>query len=164
MKKFLSILLLTAFSMMICGSAFAEAEYATTKAFVAVLEETDTQYVCQGVDADGDDHVAVLMSSAEIPYTIHCYFEDDLQHTAIFVWNIITFDAEDTLKVMHVCNTLNATYNYVCFYVDETDNTVTCSMNLIYRDDNVGQVCAEAMLYLMSIIEDAYPSLSDYDQ
>ena len=71
-------------------------------------------------------------------------------------------DQADTLRLMYVCNTLNDSYNYTCWYVDETDNTITCSMNLIYRDDNVDEVVTEAMVYMMKIIEAAYPSLSPY--
>jgi len=61
---------------------------------------------------------------------------------------------------MQVCNDLNARYQFTCFYVEETDNTVTCSMNLIYRDDHVGMVVTEATLYLQQILEAAYPSLA----
>ncbi|MBR3763475.1 MAG: hypothetical protein IKK57_02855 [Clostridia bacterium] len=170
MKKILA----AALAMVLClcmGAAAAEsgengatAVFATTQAFMEMLDEAEIDYVYRGLDQDGDEHIAAADPDKNISYTIHYYFEDDLQHTAIFVWNIITFDPADTLRVMHLCSGLNYDYNYTCWYVDETDNTVTCSMNLIYRDENVGQVVTEATLYLMRIIESAYPSLSVYDK
>ncbi len=166
MKKFLAVLLLMVLCTSACLPAFAsgEAEFGTTGAFLATLDEAKINYVVNGIDSDGDEHVYLRNPDSDIPYTIHYFFESDLEHTSIFAWNLITFDEKDLLRVMHVCNTLNADYNYTCFYVDTTDNTVTCSMNLIYRDDNVGMVCADATLYMMAIIESAWPTLAPYDR
>ena len=164
MKKLLAALLALMLCLSMGTAALGEtAAFATTRSFLDLLDETDIDYVNLGLDKDGDEHVMVVDPDKNISYTIHYFFEEDQEHTSIFVWNIITFDPEDTLRVMHVCNSLNYDYNYTCWYVDETDNTVTCSMNLIYRDDNVGQVVVEATVYLMQIIEQAYASLNMYD-
>lgn len=164
MKKILAALLVLALCLSVSASALSETAFATTRAFLETLEEADIAYANRGLDVDGDEHVVVVDPDKNISYTIHYFFEDDLEHTSVFAWNIITFDPADTLRVMYVCNSLNYDYNYTCWYVDETDNTVTCSMNLIYRDDNVGQVVTEATVYLMQIIEQAYPSLSVYQK
>lgn len=162
MKKFLAALLMTILCMSACAAFADTAEFTTTADFLRMLDDAEMVYTNYGIDQDGDEHVSVKVREDFTDYTIHYYFEADQEHTAIFVWNIIEFDAADTLKVMHVCNTLNYEYNYTCFYVDTTDNTVTCSMNLIYRDENVGLVTTEATVYLMSIMEEAWPSLEFY--
>ena len=163
MKKFLALLLLTVLCVSACSAVFAEtAQYASTADFVRMLEEADLKYTNRGIDQDGDEHVTLAVGEDFTDYVIHFFFEEDGQHTAIFVWNLITFDPADTLKVMHVCNSLNYKYKYTCFYVDTSDNTVTVSMNLIYRDDNVGLANVEATLFLMNIITEAYPSLAVY--
>lgn len=165
MKKLFAALLAGILCVAACTAAFAaDAQFSTTLAFLTILDEAEMKYTNHGVDDDGDEHVSMGIGNDNFSYRIHYFFEGDQEHTAIFVWNIIEFDAEDAVKVMQACNTLNTRYNYTCFYVDETDNTVTCSMNLIYRDDNVGLVVTEATLYLMQIIEQAYPSLAVYAQ
>lgn len=164
MKNILAVLLLTALLLSSCLPALAEAEYATTREFLAILDEAGMKYTNLGVDEDGDEHIMIRNPDADLSYTVHYYFEGDQEHTSIFAWNLITFDPANKLMVMHVCNTLNYRHKYGCFYVDETDNTVTCSMNLIYRDDNVGLVNTEAMVYLMGILEEAMPMLQVYDK
>lgn len=165
MKKLLATLLMLVLCISMGSAASGEeAAFATTRSFLEMLEEAEIAYVNRGLDEDGDEHIVAADPDKNISYTIHYFFEEDQQHTSVFVWNIITFDPEDTLRVMHLCSSLNYDYNYTCWYVDETDNTVTCSMNLIYRDDNVGQVVTEATVYLMRIIESAYSALSVYDQ
>lgn len=162
MKKFLAVLLMMALCMSACSAAFAEAQFASTADFLRLLDEADLKYTNKGLDQDGDEYITLKVREDYASYTIHYFFEADEEHTSIFVWNLIEFDPADTLKVMHLCNTLNYEYNFTCFYVDTSDNTVTVSMNLIYRDDNIGLVNTEGTLYLMSIIEKAWPSLAVY--
>lgn len=165
MKKILAVLLLLTLGLGVCAPAMAdEAQFATTRAFLKLLDEAAVRYTCQGIDEDGDEHVIIRNPDQNVSYNVHLFFEADQEHTSIFAWNLITFDPADKLMVMLACNSLNYRYNYTCFYVDETDNTVTCSMNLIYRDDDVGLVNAEALGYLMGIIEDAWPTLQGYDR
>lgn len=162
MKKILTVLLLMVLSLSLCAPAFAETQFATTKDFLALLDYLEMSYSNLGIDQDGDEYILLRNPDEELDYDVNFFFDDDLEHTSIFAWNLITFDPADTLLVMHVCNMLNYQYRYACFYVDETDNTVTCSMNLIYRDDGVGLTNAQALLYMMGIIEDAMPSLQVY--
>ena len=162
MKKFLAALLVSMLCLSLCATASAATEFSTTQSFLTMMDDAEMKYTNNGLDSDGDEHVSMSYRDDYSSYTIHYFFEDNLEHTSIFVWNIIEFDAKDALHVMQVCNELNARYNYTCWYVDETDNTVTCSMNLIYRDDNVGLVVTEATVYLMEIIEHGYPSLAVY--
>ena len=165
MKQIVAVLLVCLLCMSLLAPALAEpAKYATTRAFLAMMDEAEMTYTNRGLDVDNDEHIVIANPDKSISYTIHYFFEEDLEHTSMFAWNIITFDPADTLRVMYVCNSLNYDYNYTCWYVDETDNTVTCSMNLIYRDDNVGQVVTEATVYMMKIIEAAYPSLSPFNK
>lgn len=164
MKKVLAVLLLIALLAPACTAFAATPVYSSTKTFLEVLDKEGISYICKGIDEDCDEYVRIYQLDEDLPYSVEVFFEDDMQHNSIFVWYIITFDEEDLPDVMLACDTLNQTYNYTCFYVDETDNTVTCSMNLIYRDENVDQVFMDALWYLEAIMERAYPVLQPYDK
>lgn len=163
MKKLLTLVLLAVLCMTLASPALAaKAALSSTKSFLDMMELRG--YTCEnyGLDEEGDEMVLLRNPDSDIPYSIVLFFDSDLQHTTIFVWNVIDFDPEDTLRVMLMCNKLNYTYNTICWYVDESDYSVTCSVNLIYRDDNVGLVNAEAVAGIVTILRDAYPRLSVY--
>lgn len=162
MKKILTVLLLMVLSLSICAPALAETTYENTGAFLALLDELDIAYTNRGIDQDGDEYILLRNPDEELEYDVHMFFEKDQEHTSIFVWYLIEYDPADALIVMQICNMLNAQCRYTCFYADTLDNTVTCSMNLIYRDGNVGLVNAQGLVYLMSIIEEAMPVLQEY--
>ncbi|MBQ2954711.1 MAG: hypothetical protein IJE07_14365 [Clostridia bacterium] len=162
MKKILAVLLLIALLAPCCTALADTATYATTRAFLKALDEEGITYVNRGLDEDNDEYIIVYNMDENHSYTMDIFFEEDQEHTSIFVWYIIAFDEADLLKVMLACDTLNGSYNYTCFYVDETDNTVTCSMNLIYRDKNVDLVVMDAIKYMAAILELAYPVLTPY--
>jgi hypothetical protein len=80
-------------------------------------------------------------------YTINIYFHPDNDRACVYVWNIITFEDADFSRVLRVVNELNYTYKYTRFYVDETDNTVTCALTLILHDDaDAGDIVLEGLL------------------
>lgn len=164
MKKLLAVLLLLALLAPTC-TAFADtATYPSTQAFLNALDQEGVLYKNCGIDDDGDEYILLEFSDQDHEYSINFFFHDDQEHASVFVWYIIYIDEEDALEAMLACNTLNSKYNYTCFYLDETDYTVTASMNLIFRDSNVDQVAMDALMYMQAIMENAYPVLQPYQK
>ena len=139
-----------------------EVAYASTKAFLDKLDAEYFTYTLRGVDDDNDERVSLTIEGEETSYGFIYFFNNDLQHTNIRVWYLIEFDPADLLNVVQACNELNYNYNYARFYVDESDNTVTVSMDLIYKLEDAGEVVWEATRRMTNIINEAYPTLSKF--
>lgn len=167
MKKLTAILLLAALCAALCLPVLAETEtppqFSTTKSFIAELEEEELAYTFHGVDEEGDEHVTMDNEDENFAYTINLYFDGNEELATIFIWNIIAFEDADFAHVLRAVNSLNYSYKYTRFYVDESDNTVTCTMNLILHDeDDAGDIVLEGLLRAASILKKAYPQLAPY--
>lgn len=142
-----------------------EALYNTTRSFLELLDQENLSYNYAGTISDGEEHVFMENEDENFAYTINIYFHPDNDRTCAYVWNIITFEDADFSKVLRVVNELNYTYKYTRFYVDETDNTVTCALTLILHDDSdAGDIVLEGLLRMASILKKAYPMLAEYDK
>ena len=167
MKKLLSLTLALLLLAGLCTTAFAtEAQYASTKAFLALMDEKGIHYSVEGIDANGYEKVYINNTDTDInfSYTIKYFFDDGGENCSLRVWDIITFTDADFAKVLRTVNSLNGQYKYVKFTVEESDNTVTASIDTIFRTHDIDQILWEATLYVVDIIEAGYPSLSVYDQ
>ena len=81
MKKFLTVLLLTVLCATAWSTAFAAtADYATTLSFLTMMDEAEMKYTNYGLDSENDEHVSMKISDANTSYTIHFFFESDLEH------------------------------------------------------------------------------------
>lgn len=139
------------------------AQYSTTRNFLELLDEEKLSYNYAGTISNGDEHVFMENEDENFAYTFNIYFHPDNDRVCAYVWNIITFEDADFARVLRVVNELNYTYKYTRFYVDETDNTVTCALTLILHDDNdAGDIVLEGLLRMASILKKAYPMLAVY--
>lgn len=160
MKKLLSLLLLAVLCIADCAGASADrAAYSSTQAFIDVLERTGQPYVLDGVDEYGAECLTLEIAEDAFDYSVVVMFEDDLTTASIRVWYVIMYDQARLAEVMRVCNALNAGNRFLCFYADESDNTVTASMDLIFRGDDAGTVTAKAVERLTDVLHRAYPQL-----
>lgn len=166
MKKLLCLTL----TLMLCltlatSAALAEtAMYATTQMVLDTLDEADFNYDYAVLNDDaGSEIIMVPMGSSENPIDIYLIFRDG-ESIGIRVWDIIAFEDADMVNVLMACNTLNADYKFVNFYVDTSDNTVTCKMDIIHRESNVGDIVFEATLRMANIIQDGFEVLSPYQR
>ena len=190
MKICLSLLLALALCLSLAGSALAanvivggsgddeaaalllppeEAEetglqpvYACTGAFVGALEAAGCEYVLGGVDEDGDELVITAFDMEGVRVELRFYFSANGENAYIRVWNVINYDLANWQNVVQVIDGINGDYRFVRFYTDDYDNSVTAALDLIYRGSDVGEICMEALYYLVNIIEDAYPLLLPY--
>lgn len=161
MKKLLTLLLLAALCIgAACTGASADrAAYSSTQAFIDVLERAGQPYVLDGVDEYGAECLSIEHAGENHGYTAVVLFEDSLEAASIRVWYIIEYDPAQLMEVVRVCNALNAGNRFVSFYADESDNTVTASMDLIFRGEDAGAVTARAVDRLTDTLDRAWPQL-----
>lgn len=166
MKKILAMLLALVLTIGVCMPALAiNAQYSSTKAFLSALDEMDITYTVNGINDGNYEDVSIENTDDNgFTYTIRLFFDENEENCSIRVWNIIHFNDADFSKLLRTCNTLNNEYNYVCFSVDESDNTITATMDLIYRTNDVDQIVLEAILRMANILEDVYPQLAVFDK
>lgn len=166
MKKLFAALLLAVMCMNLFAPALAEtATFDTTRSFIEVLEENNLAYSYDGTASTGEEHISMANEDENFGYVLHIYFHEDNDRATVFVWNIITFADEDFSDVLRTVNELNYSYKYTRFYIDESDNTVTCAMNIILHDDDEsGDIVLEGLLRIASILKHAYPQLETYNK
>ena len=140
-------------------------QYANTKAFISFLEELDIDgWEFVGVDGDGDEYIQFEdYAGDEYEYVVNMYFAEDNEQIGFYIWYVIEYEEEDFADVLYACNSLNYDYKFLTFYADETDNTVTASMNLIVREnDDVAEIAIEALLHIENILAEAIEVLDEY--
>lgn len=161
MKRLLAFLLLAALCFAsACTPASAEgAAYRSTQSFIDVLTHAGQPYTLHGVDEDGDEWLTLENPGDPFAYTVTLLFGRDQKHASIRVWYVMDYDASRLTEVARVCNALNSQSRFLCLYADESDHTVTASMDLIFRDGDAGQVTAEALRRLTDALHQARPQL-----
>ena len=91
--------------------------------------------------------------------TIRFFFDTDCHGASLRVFDILKFTDEQRPKMLETINNLNQEYRFVKFCAQDDDNTVQMEMDLIFRDNDVAEICEEAMVRAYQICDDAYPTL-----
>lgn len=165
MKRALVFLLAMVMGLMMCSSSLAAtAEYYTTQEFLDYLDRQGVIYALEGIDNANYEVVKVNNQGDAFTYDIKFFFDDSMENTGIRVWDVIEYSDADFAKVVRICNTLNDNYRYAKFTADESDNTVTCALDLIYRANDIAEIHWEATLRLVDILNSGYEALCIYDQ
>jgi len=138
------------------------AQYRSTRAFIAAMESEGYSYTLGGVDEDGDELVTTEFEVEGGDIQLYFYFNSNEENANVRVWNVIDYDVADWANVVQVLDGLNGDYKFVRFYTDDYDNSVTAALDLIYRDNDVGEICLEALYYVLGIVESALPLLAPY--
>ena len=167
MKKLLSALLCALLAVSLVSGAFAAtAVFDSTRTALTYLDSIDLSYDYYGLDEDGDELIIVPNSDSElgIEYEMYCFFDRNGENCYIYLWDLITFEDADYVRVLQVCNDLNDTYRFVTFTVDPSDNTVYVTVDLIYRDNEVDQIFWEGLCHVVNIVHEGYPLLAPYNK
>ena len=137
MKRLLTGIICLIMLTMCVGTGFAvKAQYTNTQAFLDALDGISITYtVINNTDEDKTDQVKVNNKGDKCAYTINYFFDKDNTEASIRVWDLIKFKDSDLEKVTKAVNSLNYQYKYVKWYVDESDNTVTASWDIIIREN-----------------------------
>lgn len=159
MKRMFALLLSAVLVMALAVPAAAteaqEPVYISTQSFIDELESNDLKYTYYGVTDNGYEEVYVSFSSDNYD-TIGCdiFFTTDSNAVHVYVWNLVDVTANKNFA-LNVMNQLNSDYLYAKFYLDESDNTVTCEMEGFYLSNkDAGAIAYTIMMKLVEIIDD----------
>ena len=156
MKKVTSCLLALLLIVSLCVPAFAtstnEGQYETTRSFIDVLQTKGLKYTYSGLNSDNDEKIRVSFSDDNFGSIVFIlFFPSSADEVSIRVWNLITVTAGKTYA-LNTVNTLNNNYKYARFYLDESDNTITCSMDAYLDVRSAGDTTNRMMSVLLDII------------
>lgn len=162
MRKLLIALLLGALWLTALCPALAQGpEYASTAAFVEAWQREGLSCTLGGVDEDGDESVSIECTGMGYSYTIELFFSVNGRDVSAFVWYLASYEDAQLPRVLEACSTLNAASRQVCFFADESDNTVTASMDLLFTPENAGGVTRQAVLDMMGTVTQAHTVLEN---
>ena len=157
MKRWFAFLI-AAVLILSVSAAFAvpkNVEYRSTRRFLELLDEKEIKYTYTGVNSDDLESVKVSYNLSVGTADVLMLFNEDNEHCSLRVWNLIDFDESRLNEMYAVCNALKSNYKYCSFYVDESDFSVSVSMDLIYRSSGSDEICYEALLRCVQICDDA---------
>lgn len=165
MRKLMSLLLVLAMLSVCLVPASAETvTFANAQKAVSAFDEYGVDYVCKGLDKDGDDKVVVTYQSEVSEYIINYFFTEDDETVYIRVWDLIAFQSYDRSAVIETLNEQNSSYNFVRFYADD-DDTVTASLDIIVRpSEDIGDIIIESLVRIVRIMDKVYPELAGFNK
>ena len=163
-----TIALLIALLVITSGiSAFAvpnSVAYSSTRDFLTVLDNESIRYSYDGINNDNDERVKVSYSLDDTKITVICFFKEDTKSCSMRVWNFIDYEASDANQVIQTLDQLNSKYRWVKFYSDASDNSVTVSLDAVFRNNDVGEICRECLRHIVNICDDCYTILKPYNK
>lgn len=156
MKKLLIMLLTTVLllsSLTVTAFAADKASLPTTISFLNACGAGNVIYTYRGTTDDGAEQVRISYND-DFYDSIVCnlYFADNGKHVQIFAWNLVNVTAGKNYAYQ-VCNKLNYDYKWVKFYLDETDNTITCQWDAVITPDS-GEAVLEMVKRMVAVISD----------
>ena len=168
MKKALALFLTALLLLSLASAALAVPDnvtYRPTRRFLELLDEEGIKYQYRGIDQDNDEYVVITYTiEDDHDCRMNLYFNEDLEHCSIRVWNLIDFDEANLVDVYRACDELNSSYKYIRFYVDETDYSVTASYDIIFRSTGADEICREAIRKMVNVCDAAIPTLAAYEK
>lgn len=163
-RKFLALLMLLILVCTALPALAATPDYQATADFLDALNEKDIEYTFNGIDSDGDENVTVHITTDEYgSATFQFYFSGGGRYLAARVWNVIDFDIDDRAAVLEICNKANYDYRFCCFYVDDTDNSVTMSVDACLPSSDSGSISADLLEVMHTLLKHVYPNLTVYN-
>ena len=163
LKKALAVLLVVMLFLSISIPAFAvNTQYSTTKEFLSVLSREKLKYRYMGVGEDDKEEVTLSYTGDNWDdIFINIFFDEDLDSVSLRCWNIVDFDEKDRAEALELCNRFNNEYKYVKFVMDENDWSIGAEMDVPIREGEESAECVyDALYYIVTIADDAYPELS----
>ena len=167
-KMLLAMLLALVLVLSFSASAFAAGpEYNNTKGFLTVLDAHEIVYEYLGIDDDKDEGVKIVTEGDyKDEIVAYVYFnEDDDVVTMCSFYVVEEFNKKDLVSVFRAVNELHKQYKFVCFVVDEEDYSVDSTIDIPLRDcDEAGEIAFDALYYLVTITDEAYDQLKEFEK
>ena len=167
MKKILALTLALVMVFALASTTVASAataQYATTQEFMNYCDRNGIVYTYQGINQTTNrEQVRTSWRGDNISsLTVNLFFDSDLEAVRLYAWNIIDYNSYNYSSLLEVVNNLNAQFFWVKFYCDTSDNSVTGEISIPVRTGNAGELAFDALSWMVSIIDDAYPSVQPY--
>jgi len=135
-----------------------------------MAQYTMQQYLSKFLDQMDSEGVRYTQTESNIVKIV--YGGENLDTITIFVifdedgdplvqlkcWNIAGFKGKEALA-MEICNQLNARFRWVKFYVDK-DSDVIADLDAMIDIDSCGEEVLAMVRRMVSILDDAYPSIA----
>ena len=160
MKHTMIAALLALLLLLLPLSAMCE-ERSPAQTFADLMLSYDISCTCHPADASGSEYVTVPIDDESIglQYAIRIRFDPSGETAVLTVPDIFTFSDVQLDGVLRACNTLNCSFMYTRFIVNELDRTVSVSLDLLLGRQDPLAVVFEAFERMHSIVREAYPSL-----
>ena len=90
---------------------------------------------------------------------VFVFFDKDGDNLVAFkCWDIANFK-NNPEKGINACNELNASWRWVKFFIDK-DFDVVADIDAMVDDRTCGEICLSLVRRVVSIVDDAYPTLA----
>ena len=124
--------------------------------FSSYLDEQGIKYT----ETDQDNVFKVVYGGDNLDtIPVYVFFDEDGDPYVQFkCWNIANFNGKQEAAIA-VCNSLNAEYRWVKFYID-SDNDVVASIDAMISVDSCGEECLSLVRRVVHIVDDAYPQIA----
>lgn len=165
MKKWLSLLLCLILMLQSVSALAVTAEFEITKAALKAMDDQGWHYTVRGMTDDGTSEKVTIEFDADNKLdgvSLTLYFNKNTERVQISSFKLISYNEKDFAKVLRVCNELNDNYLYVKFYCDESENAVTAEFDAYIPVKSAGEIVVSMITRMVSIVDEAYPSLEVY--
>ena len=164
-KCILALMLAVVFIFGCSAPSFAvNTQYATTHAFLDVLNDKDIRYSYVGIDNDDDENVTVsFKGDYKDTLKVNIYFNAEQDAVNMYIWNLIDFDESDYNSVLRTVNEVNSNYKYSTTCIDTHDWSVTVKFTMPIRSSSIcGEMVEEELQLLVNVADEAYDMLRSY--
>ncbi|MBQ7849638.1 MAG: hypothetical protein IJ343_07960 [Clostridia bacterium] len=159
MKRVMAVFCLL---MTLCVGAAAadEAVFASTQAFLQLMQESRVWCEFTGLEGDGEHVITEVSTQEGYPVALDLCFAPDGRRCTLRAGELIAFAQPQQLSVLKVCNDLNSDFRYVRFHIEEDSRTVTAVMDVRFIGQEAGETVWDAMQRLLVIVEEGLPALT----
>ena len=122
---------------------------------------------CKYMNANGIKYTEQNEDLIKVAYTgenlntipVYVFFDqDNAPYVQLKCWEIQNFKNNEAAALV-ICNSLNAKYRWVKFYLDN-DKDIVASIDAIVDMDTCGEVCLDLVRRIVSILDEAYPQIA----
>lgn len=123
--------------------------------FMHYLNQKGVRY-----DDLGEHRVRVTYNGENIPsLSVYLFFDKaGKNYVALDSWGIAKFSDEKMPAGLVTCNSLNAKYRWVKFYID-SESDVRCQADIVIEPETAGEECHELVIRIVDIVDEAYPEI-----
>ena len=144
--------------------------YVSTKRYLSLLEQKNLSVntILPPEEENGKERVIVdLKTTSEngdsFTYSLTAIFNSSNDRVQFYIWNLINYDAADRGAVQEICGSLNSSWQWLKFYVDDSDNSVTANYTLpLAEDAPMTSLMWDAVLQIDDVLGYAYDDLLPY--